>query len=58
MEARFQESGEHLFKESDPMGSDELVIVYNGLIEIYTMMDDGTEFPIESLPKGSVINAH
>lgn len=58
MEARFQESGEHLFKESDPMGSDEFVIVYNGLIEIYTIMDDGTEFPIESLPKGSVINAH
>ena len=40
------------------MGSDELVIVYSGLIEMYTIMDDGTEFVIETLPKGSIINAH
>ena len=58
MEARFQEAGEHLFRETEPLGSDELVIVYNGMIDIYTIMDDGTEFPLESLPKGSVINAH
>ena len=47
MEARLQEAGEHLFKESDSMGSDEFIIVYSGLIEIYTIMDDGTEFSIE-----------
>ena len=58
MEARLQETGDHLFQESDIMGSDELVIVYSGLIEMYTIMDDGTEFVIETLPKGSIINAH
>ena len=29
------------------MGSDEFIIVYSGLIELYTIMDDGTEFSIE-----------
>ena len=56
MEAQLQEGGEHLFK-AEEAGVDELVIVFDGLVELYTVMDNGTEFCIEHLAKGSVFNA-
>ena len=38
------------------MVRDELVIIFDGSIEIYTMMDAGSEFSLEILPTGSIIN--
>ena len=34
------------------------MIVFDGQIELITDMDKGTEFPLEHLTSGSVINAH
>ena len=58
MEAQLSESGELLFEADREEGVDELVIIFDGHIELYTVMDNGTEFTIEHLSKGSVINAH
>ena len=38
--------------------NDEMIIVFNGAIELYLVMDAGTEFNLEVLTPGSVLNAH
>ena len=38
--------------------NDEIVIVFDGMIELYLNMDVGTEILIETLPTGSVLNPH
>ena len=45
--------GEHIFKEYD--NSDMIVIITNGLCEVYTYFE-GNKFIIEYLSVGSVIN--
>ena len=45
--ARLQEAGDHLFQENKPFGIDELVIIFDGTLELYTNMDSGTELIIE-----------
>ena len=35
-----------------------LAIILNGYVELATTMDKGTEFPIEHLGGGSILNAH
>ena len=57
MNANRQEQGTHLFR-ADDKGVDELVVVFDGLIELYTVMDNGTECTVEFLAKGSIINSH
>lgn len=56
MEVQKFESGDHLFREGQNYKN--MVIVYEGMLEIYTEMDNGTQFPIEYCFSGSVINAH
>jgi len=56
MEASKGEAGEHLFLENDKHGNDEMIIIYDGMVELYSTMDNGTEFAIEYLYKGSIIN--
>lgn len=56
MEARLAEAGDHLFQENKVFGADELVIIFDGVIELYTHMDNGTDFTIEHLSKGSIVN--
>ena len=58
MEARIQDSGQHLFEEKKEYGLAELYIIYDGIVEIYFKLEDGTEFNIETLSKGSIINPH
>lgn len=43
-------------QDEEEMVTDELVIIFDGSIEIYTMMDAGSEFSIEVLPTGSILN--
>ena len=38
--------------------NDELIIIFDGSIELYLMMDAGTDLVIETLPAGSIINSH
>jgi len=38
--------------------NDELVIIFDGMIELFVTMDSDIELQIELLPTGSVINAH
>jgi hypothetical protein len=35
-----------------------LAIILNGCVELATAMDKGTEFPIEHLGGGGILNAH
>ena len=58
MEAQFNEAGEHLFWENKSIGVDELIIIFDGVVELYSQMDSGTDFTIEHLSKGSILNAH
>ena len=58
MEARIQDSGQHLFEEKKEYGLGELYIIYDGLVEIFFKLECGTEFNIETLSKGSIINPH
>ena len=54
-----KERGQWLFrKDEDPKEqiNDELLIVYEGCVELYLDMDAGIEFPIENLGVGSIIN--
>ena len=44
--------------EEDKQVKDELIIIFDGAVELYLMMDAGTEFQLETLMTGSVINAH
>ena len=56
MEAEKLEADSYIFCNED--NYDKFIIVFDGLLEIYTDMDKGTEFPIEHLASGSVVNAH
>ena len=56
MEARKMEKDEIVFLEED--NYENMLIILDGCLELYTHMDSGTEFPIEYLSSGSVINAH
>ena len=56
MEAWKLEANDYVFKQDE--NYQYFVIVFDGLVELYTDMDKGTEFPIEHLTSGSVINAH
>ena len=56
MEAKLVEKGDHLWKEGDEI--DELFIIFDGEVELYTTLDDGTDFVIERLTKGSILNAN
>ena len=46
--------------EDDPDSqiTDEIVIVFDGSIELFLTMDAGAEFQLEILPTGSILNAH
>lgn len=55
------EKGQTLYNmDEDPekQVTDEIIIVFDGAIELYLTMDAGTEFQLEILPTGSVLNAH
>lgn len=50
------EQDEVIFRYDD--NYDKFIIVLDGLLELYTDMDKATDFRIEYLASGSVINAH
>ena len=56
MEAEKLEANEHVFEQDE--NYEKFVIIFDGIVELYTDMDKDTEFPIEKLTYGSVINAH
>ena len=59
--AEIKEKGSILYnmdEEYDEQITDEFVIVFEGQIELYLLMDAGTEFSLEKLPAGSILNAH
>mmetsp|Transcript_22438 Transcript_22438/g.27635 ORF Transcript_22438/g.27635 Transcript_22438/m.27635 type:complete len:471 (+) Transcript_22438:1479-2891(+) len=45
-------------EEPENQLNDELVIIFDGACELYLVMDAGTEFRLELLTAGSVINSH
>ena len=56
-----KEKGVHLQNvQEDPEQqiNDEMVIIFDGMIELYVTMDTDVELQIELLPAGSVISAH
>ena len=56
MEPQKLEANEVIFKAGDNYV--DFIVVFDGMLELYTEMDNGTEFIIEHLYTGSVINAH
>jgi CRP-like cAMP-binding protein len=54
MNPSFLDKGEILAKAGSK--AKNMYIIFSGMIEIYTIMDNGTEFVIERLISGSVIN--
>jgi len=56
MKSESLEKGSTIFNIEDI--STVLIVVFTGLVEIISLMDNGTEFPIERLGRGSVINPH
>ena len=59
--AEIKEKGSMLFnmdEDPDEQIVDEMIIVFDGSIELFLHMDAGTEFSLEILPTGSIINAH
>ena len=56
-----REKGAFLYRcdeEEDLQIRNEMIIVFEGVIEIVTDMDAGTEFAIELLTTGSILNPH
>ena len=56
---KITEKGHILYKsdeDEETQVKDEMIIVFDGSIELFTVMDVGSEFPIEVLPTGSIIN--
>jgi CRP-like cAMP-binding protein len=54
-----KEKGSILYKadvDEEEMVTDEMVIIFDGSIEIYTITDNGSEFSFEILPTGSILN--
>ena len=45
-------------EDPDTQITDEIIIVFDGSIELFLMMDAGTEFQLEILPTGSILNPH
>ena len=35
-----------------------MIIVFDGCIELYMVMDAGTQLPVERLTAGSILNPH
>lgn len=35
-----------------------MIIIFDGKLVIYTILDGGAEFPIAYIEKGAIINAH
>ena len=59
--AEIKEKGSMLYnmdEDPDEQINDEIIIVFDGSIELYLMMDAGTEFQLEIMPTGSILNAH
>jgi CRP-like cAMP-binding protein len=59
--AEIKEKGALLYsmdEDIDDQINDELIIVFNGAIELYLVMDAGTEFQLEVLSTGSILNPH
>ena len=48
------EKGALIFNANDE--ANDLLIIQNGMVEIFTHMDTGVDFVIERLYRGSVIN--
>ena len=56
-----KEKGSKLYdmdEEYEDQVTNEMIIVFEGQIELFLMMDAGTEFSLEKLPAGSIINPH
>ena len=45
-------------EDPDDQITDEMIIIFEGSIQLFLNMDAGTEFALENLPTGSIINAH
>lgn len=45
-------------EDIDEQVTDDFIIVFDGSIELYLVMDAGTEFVLENLPTGSILNPH
>ena len=59
MNPMIKEKGFVLYRsdeDEETMVTDEMIVIFDGSIEVYTMMDTGTEFSIEILPTGSILN--
>ena len=59
--AETKEKGSILYnmdEEVDEQIKDEMIIIFDGQIELYMIMDIGTELMIEILPAGSILNPH
>lgn len=59
--AEIKEKGSVLYNMDDDVEmqiTDEIIIVFDGSIELFVMMDAGTEFSLEILPTGSILNPH
>ena len=54
MDPVFYDKNDTILNEGDK--ADALYILFDGIIEIYTVMDNQSEFIIERLTKGSIIN--
>lgn len=55
MKAEVLEKGAHIFKPGDI--SECLFIIQDGLVELVTTMDNGTEFIIETVGRGVALNS-
>ena len=57
--SKITEKGHILYKaeeDEELQTKDEMIIIFDGSIELFTVMDAGSEFPIEVLPTGSILN--
>lgn len=56
---RSKEKGSLLYdSDLENQNNDELIIIFDGAVELYLTMDAGTEFPIDILTTGSILNPH
>lgn len=59
--AEIREKGSVLFNMDEDVHDqirDELIIIFDGQIELYLTMDAGTDFSLEILNTGSILNPH
>lgn len=60
LKTNIREKGSILYRadeDEEEQVKDEMVIIFDGQMEVYTIMDAGNEFSFEILPPGSVINS-